>query len=71
MPLCHISAWRLSSQFGRNFRRFSSYATFPIKAGFLAFLEVVPFSSNVHPLQQKIVLGAKHLEYRFGIAHSN
>ena len=71
MPFCLILAWRFSLQFGRSYLGISSNAIFPIKAGFLAFQEVVPFSSNVHPLQQKIVLGAKHLEYRFGIAHSN
>ena len=53
MPRCLISGWRWSSQFGRNFRGILRNATFPIKAGFLAFLEVAPFSSNVHPLQQQ------------------
>ena len=52
-PLCRISGWRWSSQFGRSCRGILSNATFPIKAGFLAFQVAAPFSSNVHPLQQQ------------------
>ena len=71
MPLCLILAWHLSSQFGRSFLGISRCATFPIKAGFLAFQVVVHFSSNVHPFQLKIVFSSERLEYRFGITHLN
>ena len=53
------------------FLAFQGCATFPIKAGFLAFQVVVHFSSNVHPFQQKIVFSSERLEYRFGITHLN
>jgi hypothetical protein len=52
-PLCRISGWRWSSQFGRSCRGILSNATFPIKAGFSAFQVAATFSFNVHPLQQQ------------------